>query len=99
MAKKQVSEVSAPAQPQELRVSLPPDSKMKSELKNTTMGPCKIIATGRVTGYSMDKYGCSLTMELKTLDVDSGMGGDIKNLKEYRSGSKEEAQEEKAEGE
>jgi hypothetical protein len=74
----------SPKQPQELRVSLPPDSKLKSEIKGGWSGIVTVTAKGRVTGYSMDKYGCSLTVELKELDVDGGMSGDVRSLKKQR---------------
>lgn len=91
MAKKvQVETGAMPHQPQELRISLPPDSKLKSEIKGGWTGSVTVTAKGRVTGYSMDKYGCSLTVELKELDVDGGMGGDVRKMKKELSGEKEE---------
>ena len=96
MAKKQTV-AAMPEQPQELRISLPPDSKLKGEIKGGLVGTVKIVATGKVTGYSMEKWGCSLTVRLETLDVDSGMGGDIKKLKAELSGKAEEKEEKEEE--
>ena len=102
MGKKKM-ETASPAmweQPQELRISLPADSKLKDEIKNLSpSGKVTIQAEGPITGYNMDKSGCSLTIKLVTLDVDGGMGGDVRKQKEYRSGSKREAKEEKDENE
>lgn len=78
--------VSPHRQDPEIRVSLPPDSKLKSEIKGFSLEKSvTVTARGTVTGYNADKWGCGMTVKIDTLNVDTGMGGDIKRMRKEKT--------------
>jgi len=69
----------------EMRISLPPDSKLKDALKGLMVEKDVIVEVkGTVVGYNMDKYGCGLTVKIKGIDLDEGLGGDVRRMRKEK---------------
>lgn len=70
----------------EARLTFPPKSDLADVMKKVKFGSTVTLEiTGQVKAINATEWDHSLTVEIKSVDVDGGMAGDLKALKKKRT--------------